>query len=220
MSKTFAVADIHGRFDLLEQAIVRIEESSHSGGKVVFLGDYIDRGPDSAKVIARLMVGPDDPSRWSWLCLKGNHEDMMVGCLQSPNDLPWWINNGGGATLASFGGTVPREVRDWCDERPTWHDDGKRVFVHAGVEPKRPMDAQGEAVLLWMRYEPRNADIQMPGRHIIHGHTPERDGPKLYEGRTNLDTYAVGTGRLVVAVFDDDVDGPPVSFLEIREHLP
>ncbi len=216
MTKTFAVADLHGRFDLLELAINRIEESSHSGGKVVFLGDYVDRGPDSKKVLDRLMAGPVTPG-WNWVCLKGNHEDMMVGCIKSPSDLPWWVANGGGATLASFGGTIPKPTLDWCDGLKLWHDDGKRIFVHAGVEPKRAMDQQGEAVLLWMRYNPPNADIRYPDRHIVHGHTPHQEGPMLYEGRTNLDTYAVGTGRLVVAVFDDSKEGGPSSFIEVSE---
>lgn len=212
--KTYAVPDLHGRYDLLVAALRRIEDSQH-GGTVVFLGDYVDRGPQSRQIIERLMVGPTTPG-WRWVCLKGNHEDMLVGCISSPGDLPWWLNNGGSATLASFDGKVPPSVLEWCSKLPLWHDDGKRIYVHAAIEPSRAMEEQGEAVLLWMRY-PERADIRHPTRHIVHGHTPHQDGPECYPGRTNLDCYAVGTGRLVVGIFDDEMEGGPVGFLEIMD---
>lgn len=212
MSKTFAIADLHGRFDLMEKALARIEESYHTGGKVVFLGDYVDRGPASKQVLDRLIAGP--PKGWKWVTLKGNHEDMMVGCCNGP-DLSWWLGNGGAQTLESYGGAIPDEHLEWAKNLPMIHADKHRVFVHAGVEPSRPLDAQSEAVLLWMRY-PQNADIPYPGLHIVHGHTPNKHGPELFPGRTNLDTGAVFYGRLVVAVFDDDKAGGPVSFIEIK----
>lgn len=211
MSKTFVIADLHGRFDLMQKALERIELGTHSGGTVVFLGDYIDRGPDSRQVVDRLRSGP--PKGWTWVILKGNHEDMMVACCHGP-DLDWWLTNGGAQTLDSYGGSIPEDHIEWAKALPMVHADAHRVFVHAGVEPSRPLDAQGEAVLLWMRY-PDGADIRYPGLHIVHGHTPHRDGPELYPGRTNLDTGAVFCGRLVVGVFDDEKPGGPVSLIEI-----
>ncbi|MET3924585.1 metallophosphoesterase family protein [Devosia sp. 2618] len=211
MSKTFAIADLHGRFDLMEKALTRIEESYHSGGKVVFLGDYVDRGPASKQVVDRLIAGP--PQGWEWVTLKGNHEDMMVACHSGP-DRGWWLNNGGDATLESYGGTVPAAHLEWAQRLPMIHADKHRVFVHAAIDPTKPLDGQSETMLLWTRY-PENADITYPGLHIVHGHTPHRGGPELYAGRTNLDTGAVFTGRLVVAVFDDDRAGGPVSFIDV-----
>lgn len=214
MSKTFVIADLHGRFDLLQKALARIEESQHSGGTVVFLGDYVDRGPQSRQVIERIMAGP--PEGWKWVALKGNHEDMMTQCYGRP-DAGWWLGNGGTETLDSYGGKIPAEHIEWASNLPMVHSDGKRVFVHAGIEPSRSLDAQGEAVLLWMRYPAKARDIEYPGLHIVHGHTPQMHGPELYPGRTNLDTGAVFCGRLVVGVFDDDKPGGPVSFIEIKD---
>lgn len=216
---TFAIPDLHGRADLLQTAIARLERE-YSGGKIVFLGDYIDRGPDSREVIEILMAGPQKLG-WQWVCLKGNHEDMLLAAHEG-GESDMWLCNGGVQTIASYAlssgvGKVPQDHLDWCRALPTWHDDGKRLFVHAGVEPGRTIQDQGEHVLLWIRYEPRNADIRWPGRHIVHGHTPERHGPMLYEHRTNLDTYAVGTGRLCIAVFDDHLDGGPERIIEVLD---
>jgi serine/threonine protein phosphatase 1 len=102
------------------------------------------------------------------------------------------------------------------DELPTMHVDRHRVYVHAGVNPDLPLDAQDPQALLWKRY--RDVDDQRGHgtRHVVHGHHPFKDGPITIEGRTNLDTLAWHTGRLVVGVFDDDVPGGPVSLLEVR----
>jgi serine/threonine protein phosphatase 1 len=83
MSKTYAIADLHGRFDLLEMALTCIVERAEPSGTVVTLGDYVDRGPDSRKIIERLIAGPGLDG-WRLICLKGNHEDIMwqtcAGC--------------------------------------------------------------------------------------------------------------------------------------------
>jgi len=100
MSKTYVIADIHGRYDLLSLALERIE-ANQSGGTVVFTGDYVDRGPASKQVMRRLMSGPFG-DHWTWVCLKGNHEDMMVAACRGIADIGWWIGNGGSQTLQSF----------------------------------------------------------------------------------------------------------------------
>lgn len=215
---TYAVPDIHGRFDLLEAALDWIHADSPAGGRVVFLGDYIDRGPQSREVIERLMAGPYVEG-WEWVCLKGNHEDMMVEAIRHPMDADGWLINGGTQTLASYAmqsstGAMSAAHVDWCDKRPLIFDDGKRVFVHAAINPNRSVQDQSELILLWHRFD-RNENVTFPGRHVVHGHTPYRDGPVLLPGRTNLDTYAVGTGRLIVAKFLPEVDGGPVLIHEI-----
>lgn len=222
MSKTFAIADLHGRFDLLEMAIDRIEQSSHSGGTIVFLGDYVDRGPQSRQIIERLMAGPTDP-RWKWVCLKGNHEAMAVQVCVTGALVHWWMQNGGGSTLISFGNPaneiadvsrVPQEVLRWLNGLPLTYVDEHRVFVHAGVDPFTPLDKQDEEQLIWKLY----ADDDERGhgtRHVVHGHHQFEDGPIYLTGRTDLDTFAWYTGRLVVGVFDDDVPGGPVTSIEV-----
>jgi serine/threonine protein phosphatase 1 len=215
MSKTFVIADLHGRYDLLQLALQRIEQGTQSGGKVVFLGDYIDRGSQSKQIIERLIAGP--PDGWEWVTLKGNHEAMMVQCIAGQAEISWWTGNGGDETLRSYGGTVPSEHFRWADKLPLIHHDAHRVYVHAGVEPTVKLDEQREKSLLWMRY-PTKADVTFPGKHIVHGHTPHRNGPEFYPGRTNLDTGAVFFGRLVVGVFDDDKPGGPISLIEVTGH--
>jgi len=213
MAYTYAIADLHGRHDLLMAALERIEGANPRGGKIIFLGDYVDRGPDSAQVLETLMRGPDDAGRWTWVCLKGNHEDMMVSTLGGPDE-EWWLGNGGVATVASFGGVIPEEYLAWCRALPTWHEDAQRVYVHAAVDPSKALNEQSEAMLMWTRYgEEYNAGYR--GKHVVHGHTPHKDGPVLFSERTNLDTGAVFTGRLVVGVFDDEIPGGPRSLIEV-----
>lgn len=214
MVKTFAVGDIHGRYDLFTEAIRRIEEASPSGGTVVFLGDYIDRGSQSQEVVEALMAGPKEPDRWAWVCLKGNHESMMVSAVRGPY-VDGWLGNGGLQTLASFGGEMPEQVVEWADKLPMYHSDGKRLFVHAGVDPQKPLNEQSEMMLLWFRYSPPNADVGYPGLHVVHGHTPLNSKPLLCSSRTNIDTGAVFGGALTIAVFDDDIAGGPRSLISL-----
>lgn len=214
MSKTYVIADIHGRFDLLQAALERIE-ANQSGGTVIFTGDYVDRGPSSKQVLDRLMSGPTD-DRWRWICLKGNHEDMMVAALRGNADMDWWLGNGGVNTLRSFNGKVRDRYLTWADELPQYHVDGNRIFVHAGVDPTKPMSEQTEAMLLWYRCS-KYHDIAHPGGYLVHGHTPFEDGPIILEGRCNLDTGAVWTGNLVVAVFDDSVPGKPERIVTVTK---
>lgn len=209
---TFAIADLHGRLDLLDSALARIGREGAPGGTVVFLGDYIDRGPDSGPVLDRLMAGPPD-TNWRWICLSGNHEAMMVEAIET-GDAAQWLRNGGAEALRSFGGRVSREHLMWCRSLKRLHADRHRVFVHAAVDPKRPLDRQSDAVLLWSRYR-RKDDEGYKGMHVVHGHTPDPEGPLLLSRRTNLDTGAVFTGRLVVGAFDDAAPGGPRELIEI-----
>lgn len=218
---TFAVADLHGRLDLLEKALAAIEayagprDPAHGKRRIVFLGDYVDRGPASSGVVEKLKSGP--PPGWTWTCLKGNHEDMMAQAGRAPALMPWWIKNGGDTTLASYQGTgiSPGDHLVWVENLPCLASDTFRVFVHGGVDPDLPLSAQSGKVMMMKRYV-----TGYPGghgiRHVVHGHQPSEDGPLLYAGRTALDTLAWRTGRLVVAVFDDAIPGGPADLIEVR----
>jgi serine/threonine protein phosphatase 1 len=215
MPRTYAVPDLHGRYDLLEAALEAIEHDADEG-TIVFLGDYVDRGLQSRQVVERLIAGP--PAAWRWICLKGNHEDMLVEALRSPSKRDWWLENGGTETVLSYGGTrrIPEDHVNWMASRPALHVDRHRIFVHAGVDPAAPIEAQSQRTLLWHRWQ-RDEDCQHPRGHIVHGHTPYRDGPVRLAGRTNLDCLAVMTGRLVVGLFDDDRPGGPIDLIEIAK---
>jgi serine/threonine protein phosphatase 1 len=224
MSRTYAIADLHGRFDLLEMALAKIAEHSEQPATVVTLGDYVDRGPDSRKVIERLMSGFEREG-WRLICLKGNHEEIMwQTCLGLVPDRAWWLTNGGGATLRSYGQNVGDEVDvtvvpaahlRWIEQLPLMHLDKYRVFVHAGVDPNLPLDEQGPEDLIWKIYSDRD-ERGHDQRHIVHGHHKQERGPILKKNRTNLDTFAWYTGRLVIGVFDDNTPGGPLEILEIH----
>jgi hypothetical protein len=126
MSKTYAIADLHGRFDLLEMALACIAERAEPPVTLITLGDYVDRGLDSRKIIERLMAGLGRDG-WRLICLKGNHEDIMWQTCRRLPDVDWWLTNGGSATLISYGQqegdqadvtVVPAPHLDWVERLP------------------------------------------------------------------------------------------------------
>jgi serine/threonine protein phosphatase 1 len=214
---TFAVGDIHGCLDKLRRLVVACD--ARAGGRptrYVFLGDYVDRGPDSRGVIEFLM----DRQRaqpGTVVCLMGNHEQMAIAAHDSVRAVALWLANSGAATLDSYqacGGRIPSEHLEWLRALPLCHDDGLRFFVHAGVDLTLPLDQQTPQAMLWIR-EPflTNSDFTDCGRFIVHGHTPQMSGkPDLRRHRVDIDTAAVIGGPLTAAVFDD-TRAAPLEFL-------
>jgi serine/threonine protein phosphatase 1 len=217
MGLTYAIPDLHGRFDLLRDALTKIDQ--HAAGKagtVVALGDYVNKGPQSRQVVERMRAGMGEG--WRLFPLKGNHDAMMVEALRDAVQMEAWIEKGGDATIASYGGdpsAIPGDDVAWLGGLPLLHVDANRIFVHAGLDPALPLDAQPEHTLLWKRY-PKGDRQGFGGRHVVHGHNSFAEGPELYEGRTNLDTLAWRTGRLVTGVFDDARPGGPVDFVVVN----
>jgi serine/threonine protein phosphatase 1 len=221
--RIYAIGDVHGRADLLEQLFATIDAdiSSHSASEVieVLLGDYIDRGPQSRAVIDILMARSHQRQL---VCLKGNHETYISGFLQDPIVLEQWKHLGGIETLLSYGLTPPVNA----DERqrieladafgrviPETHRRfiarlrpcficGDYFFVHAGVRPGIPLARQQERDLLWIREEFLLHD-QGFCKVIVHGHTPVVE-PDIRPSRINIDTGAYATGRLTCLVLEDD----------------
>lgn len=212
MSLTYAIGDIHGALHKLETLVARCRE--HAGGRAmtfVLLGDYIDRGPQSSGVIGYL-IGLRDENPENVVTLMGNHEAMLLSIIDgtfAPED---WLWQGGTQTLQSYGvedaRQLPREHVDWLRALRLSYDDGRRFFVHAGVDPGRPLDAQNAHDLMWIR-EPFLSYGGDYGRLIVHGHTPIAAGvPELRNNRLALDTGA-GYGRpLTAAVFSDEQTAP------------
>lgn len=225
LNLTYAIADLHGADNLMELALSAIDRhaaAAPAGTRtVVFLGDYVDRGPGSRQIIERLMAGPAEG--WRWLCLKGNHEDIMLAAWHGHIGASYWREVGGIETLVSYGSNawitdeirqaVPFEHITWMRTLPTIAVDRHRVFVHAGIDPMRPLDDQDEQTLLWSRQTNR---FGHQGRFVVHGHTPHKKGPVTDGQSIDLDTKAWETGRLVVGVFDDDQAGGPIDFIEVR----
>lgn len=216
MGLTYVIPDLHGRCDLLNEALAGIAaRSGGDAGVIVTIGDYVDKGPQSRQVLDRLSSGVADG--WSLVALKGNHDAMMAEALRDPSKMASWIEEGGDAALASYGGApaaVPQAHLAWLDRLRLMHVDSHRVYVHAGVDPDLPLEAQSEATLLWKRY-PKGFSRGHGERHVVHGHDNDPEGPLLFEGRTNLDTKAWQTGRLTVGVFDDDRAGGPVDLIVV-----
>lgn len=233
MSRTYAIADAHGNFDLLCKAISLAEKHAGShDATLIVLGDFVDRGPQSALIIDLLIAGPTLPN-WRWIVLQGNHEAIMLAALSNPErNLRWWIGNGGGETLKSYGYLngddllplkVPNRHIDWLNSLPIWYEDDHRIYVHAGVPFDREISDTNSETLQWMLYpgdvEHDDAEIypdqrHCSGKHIVHGHHQSELHPLLKPHRTNLDGFAWFTGRLAVGVFADDVSGGPIEILQ------
>ena len=224
--KTYAIADLHGRFDLLCRAIDLIEgDAGDQGGTFIVLGDFVDRGPQSRSIIDLLMAGPSRQN-WRWIVLQGNHEAMMLECLSNPGILRWWIGNGGGQTLQSYGYQhgddllplrIPTEHLEWLAGLPLTHEDGHRIFVHAGVPFDQALADAKPETLQWMLYpgdvehddaEFHPDEAHCSGKHIVHGHHQSASHPLLKRHRTNLDSFAWNTGRLAIGVFEDGYPAP------------
>lgn len=205
--KQYVIPDIHGHYDLLRKALDWVE--SQENGEVIFLGDYIDRGPKNREVVDLLMAGP--PEGWQWLLLKGNHEDMAIEAYRGgKSEVSMWTMNGGKETLKSFDcKRLPLEVITFFENLPRYHTDNYRFFTHAAGSNKYPIEAQPEFVTQWMRFKD-DEDFLVHGRYVVHGHTPIKE-PFVGKGRCDLDIGGVWSNRLAVAVFDSTVAGPPLG---------
>jgi len=212
---TYAIGDVHGCIDKLMRLLERcLRHGGDRPSRFVFVGDYIDRGPDSRAVI-ELLIDLQKDMPGEVIALRGNHEAMMLEAVRT-GDATLWRLNGAGQTLASYGiahpAEMPPEHVDWAASLPLSFDDGRRYFVHAGVNPALPLARQTEHDQLWIR-EPFLSHPREYGRLIVHGHTPLTTGiPDRRPNRLNLDTAAVFGGPLTAAVFTDDVT-EPVAFL-------
>jgi serine/threonine protein phosphatase 1 len=216
-SITFAIGDVHGCRDKLERLLAACEaQAAGRPARYVFLGDYIDRGPDSRGVI-ELLMRRQQAQPGAIVCLRGNHEQMAIAAQADARAMPLWLANSGASTQRNYpetGGRIADAHLAWLAALPYCHDDGLRFFVHAGVDLSVPLAAQEDEVMLWMR-EPflSHCDAVDMGRFIVHGHTPVRDGrPDLRRRRLNLDTAAVLGGPLTAAAFDDSL-AAPLGFL-------
>ena len=210
----YAIGDVHGclaELRGLERRIIDDAASIEGEKWLVYLGDFVDRGPDSAGVLDHLTARP--PAGFRRVCLAGNHEIMMQAFLDNPDSQPEWLQFGGQQTLASYGidvagflATPSRRRRAILDSHvpedhvaflaglPLTLSLPGVVFVHAGLRPDVPVDQQVEHDLLWIREEFFRAP-SVPDRLVVHGHTPASEAVIL-PGRICVDTGAFATGRL------------------------
>jgi serine/threonine protein phosphatase 1 len=219
---TFAVGDVHGCLDKLERVVAACDAyAAGRPARFVFLGDYIDRGPDSRGVVDFLIRRQQAAPPGAVVCLRGNHEQLALDAHADPRAMPDWLRNSAADTIRSYGrpdGLISPAHLMWLAALPLCHDDGLRFFVHAGVDLNVPLDRQDYEVMLWMR-EPflsRSDEVDC-GRFVVHGHTPQKSGrPDLRKHRLNLDTAAVLGGPLTAAAFDDS-RAEPLGFVTDRD---
>lgn len=240
----WAIGDVHGRYDLMVPLIdaIRADPAASAADRltVIFLGDYIDRGPDSRAVVQHLATLSRDESI-DWRFLKGNHEEAMLNFLDDPAEGSKWCEYGGDATLASYGLQVPSmrhkpeawahlsadlehklpaAERDFLESLELSVTVGDYFFSHAGARPGQPLEKQSAEDLMWIRRTFLDSDVEFE-RIVVHGHTPER---VVYADhrRIGVDTKAYASGVLTAVrlsgrdrhILQSSVDGVAISRLE------
>jgi serine/threonine protein phosphatase 1 len=202
--RLFAIGDIHGCVRELETLLVGLPLGR--GDTLAFVGDYIDRGPDSRAVIDLLLEAKRRPEITT-VFLKGNHEDMCLAYLGRPGH--WgesWMLNGGAATLRSYGvdarapgavalASIPAAHLEFLDSLRVTHVTGEYLLVHAGIRPGVALAAQDEEDLLWIREEFILARHNLP-QTVIFGHTPHREPVVDLPYKVGIDTGCVYGGAL------------------------
>ena len=191
-NRTIAIGDIHGCADALQSLLTVIQPQASD--TLITLGDYVDRGPNSAGVIDILT---DLISRCTLVPLLGNHEIMMTNALKNRRDFEFWLFNGGKATLHSYGGDMnkmPMHHRTFINFCKPWYETQSHVFVHAAYDPELPMDQQTDEMLFWQHIDERfTPHPHHSGKTFICGHTPQVGGDVGDLGHIKLiDTFCYG----------------------------
>lgn len=220
--RAYIIGDIHGQIDLLDRLLAEVENIDRRLGPAksveVLVGDYIDRGPASAAVLERLTQQPTSGRRR--ICLRGNHEQMMMRFLAAPSSWESWRAIGGIDTLVSYGlarrdvfrskdaavlrsaflEKVPPEHLALLQQMPPYWRFGDYFIVHAGLRPGVPMQMQSEQDMLWIRSEFLEVDYDF-GFTIVHGHTPSTE-VEITPRRIGIDTGAYATRRLSCLILE------------------
>ena len=219
-TRVYAVGDIHGRADLLREIHRLIREDFNRAPVerpvAVYLGDYIDRGPDSRQVVDILL---DEPlAGFERIHLRGNHEDFLLRFLDDVAVGPNWLLNGGEATVRNYAGerrvtgdlaqiqaalrsALPARHTDFFRTLSLSYVEGDYLFVHAGIRPHVPLEKQTALDLVWIREEFLNSSALHP-KMVVHGHSIHFT-PEVRPNRIGIDTGAYATGILTCLMLQD-----------------
>lgn len=216
----YAVGDVHGCLNELLAVETRIREdivASEAPGLIVYLGDYVDRGPQSAGVLNHLS-GPNNDKRMRRLPLCGNHDAIFAAFARDPANHMEWIDHGGRQTMLSYGididelltrvrrrpdevarvlqQAIPARHLSFIDVLPISLRVGPFLFVHAGIRPGVALPDQTDEDMLWIREPFLSVGPQLPFT-VVHGHSPVPE-PDFGRSRIGIDTGAYGSGKLSV----------------------
>lgn len=229
----YAIGDIHGCYDHLRQLeeLVLEDAASIDGSKLmIILGDFVDRGPNSARVIDHLLAPP--PEGFDRICLTGNHERMMLQYLHNPKSAAAWLDFGGRETLFSYGITpwsldsatssarklqqllqshIPQEHIRFLHQLPVMVQTETHIFVHAGLRPGVPLSEQSDEDMLMIKSDFLDSSHDFEFM-VVHGHSVVSQ-PQNLPNRINTDTGAYATGRLTAVRLTSN--GEP-QFLQTR----
>ena len=232
--RIYAIGDVHGRIDLLRSMFSRIHEDAAARPpsmrcEIIMLGDLIDRGMESRAVL-EFLLDPDLPDGFHLTVLMGNHERCLLDVLETGKGLAGWLELGGAATIASYGcapplgrmsrgdlerlrldllANVPERHRIFLSNCPIFQIRGSYFFVHAGINPKRSLEAQRQADLLWIR-APFLTYTGPLEKIVVHGHHIT-ETPEATPNRIGVDTGAYATGVLSAVV----LEGSERRFLQV-----
>ncbi|QDT05774.1 Serine/threonine-protein phosphatase 1 [Rubripirellula lacrimiformis] len=193
--RRFAIGDVHGCSKALRTLIETIAPTPED--ELVFLGDYVDRGPDSRDVVDQVIALQN---RCRVVTLRGNHEIMLQGVARGGLSDTVWLANGGQATVSSYGGSLdklPANHHEFFMDLLPYYETAKHIFVHAGYLPNLSMPAQEEMTLYWNHLPTPVPPPHQSGKRVIVGHTPQPDNRILDAGHlVCIDTYCFGGGCL------------------------
>lgn len=221
---TYAIGDVHGRWAALTALLSMIaEDAAGRTMRIVTLGDMVDKGPSSAKVVETLRRMQAVLPEGSLVCLAGNHEKMMEEALEGRDPEGSWITreDRGGATLRSYGlawsqsslGRLPREHVLWIRGLPLRHEDASCHYVHAGFRPGVDLAGQTAWDMTTLKGPFLDSGHDF-GKHVVHGHAPTSGEPERFAGRTNVDG-GCGAGRRLCAVATTAGETRPSRFLSV-----
>ena len=207
MGNIYAIGDIHGCLDKLKALLLKID-ADPAGDELVFLGDYIDRGPSSYEVVAYLIAL--ERRMPGTVFLKGNHEERFAQYL-SGTDRQLFVMNGGQATLDSYeknwthgdGNLIPSDHLRFFSSLRLYHQTADYIFVHAGLREAVPLELQKVEDLLWIRDAFISSDYDF-GKRVIFGHTPFSN-PLVQPNKIGVDTGAVYGNRLTCVKLPETV---------------
>lgn len=213
----YCFPDIHGMNDFLQEALQFVYKKHPDGGKIIFIGDYIDRGPNNKAVLETVM---NPPKNWEFICLMGNHEDIFINAYLNRGEfydmevVEEFYDKKGFITYETLHDSFPVEIVKWMMNLKKFHFEDNNVFAHAFYDDKVSPEEQRDTMLLWYRMDDW---MQFPSKdnrlYLTHGHTPRKHGPVQSPNRTNLDCGAVYYNRFVIAEYRKNIRGP-VNFHE------